>query len=266
MGKYWIELLMTAMMIFSIYLLFRIRQEDERQKDRIQQEYADSIAKQKRINEFADSIGILSFYDITLGSSFNKTIKEMKKNENIYNIVVDDDRCSAHVSIILPEKNKSALMELEVISYQDTVYCINITTDEYEHSIELEKLYLSKYNSDYAVVEKKEFGAVREEECKWTLKNQTISMCTNYLLRVYTYTRDLDSEMRLFGKTKISTNVYFDNFSIQYLDTIISAKVYQMNEEKRKNEDEIYRKEMEEKKRRDSIEKSKRYKNIIQNI
>ena len=91
-------------------------------------------------------------------------------------------------------------------------------------------------------------------------------MCTNYLLRVYTYTRDLDSEMRLFGKTKISTNVYFDNFSIQYLDTIISAKVYQMNEEKRKNEDEIYRKEMEEKKRRDSIEKSKRYKNIIQNI
>ena len=72
--------------------------------------------------------------------------------------------------------------------------------------------------------------------------------------------------MRLFGKTKISTNVYFDNFSIQYLDTIISAKVYQMNEEKRKNENEIYRKEMEEKKRRDSIEKSKRYKNIIQNI
>ena len=86
MMKYLINLFVIFIVSLTVYVFYGlIQSNNERIREK---EIADSLAivKQDRFNAFVKSIGTLSFYDIKLGSSFTKTVKEIQRNNNFNNI------------------------------------------------------------------------------------------------------------------------------------------------------------------------------------
>ena len=80
--KYLINLFVIFIVSLTVYVFYGlIQSNNERIREK---EIADSLAisKQDRFNAFVKSIGTLSFYDIKLGSSFTKTVKEIQRNNN----------------------------------------------------------------------------------------------------------------------------------------------------------------------------------------
>ena len=256
--------------ITTVSILYYISNKIENNKIRIEKEkeYVDSltIAEQQKFCEFVDSIGTLSFYDISLGSSLVNTMKEMKNNKIFSNITNEINKCFAKMNIALPKDDITIPVELNIFAFQDTIYCIKIWIEQYLGSRELKRLYYDKYNLKYATVEEKELGIDREEKYYWNFKEQSITFRTNYLLRKSTYERNLSDERALWGKFNIRDNIYFDFIEIEYLYIPINKIVKKLQEEEYQRKQEILKQEQLIKHKIDSINKSNKTKEIIRNI
>ena len=270
MMKYLINLFVIFIVSLTVYAFYGlIQSNNERIREK---EIADSlaIAKQDRFNAFVKSIGTLSFYDIKLGSSFTKTVKEIQRNNNFNNIEIYHkticDCFSADMSLLLPEEEQPTIIELYVTAYKDSIYSINIYSQNYTISKKLKELYFSKYKLEFAKNKEEEFDINKREEYIWDFNSQSISLQLNYLLSKYSYDWNPDDSRAFWGKTQIKTNLYFDDLNINYLDISIDKIVNRLEEEESKKQKQIHEQEMKEKHKRDSTDKSNKTKQVIQNI
>lgn len=236
-----------------------------------------AIAKQKQFNVYVDSIGNLSFFGIELGASFFDVIKELQNNKNVKNIKTTNKFCTLHCTcnmmILLPNEKQPIPIDLKISSYQDTIYNIIVGTNNYWDSKELKNLYLLKYDLKFASEYNTDYEYdivtrdVRDEKYKWILGNQSLSICMDY----FVYAGGYNTTPKIYletirDKTKIESNIYFNNIEIEYKNDLISKKVSQLNDEERERVHKLYELRKMEMEKQELLEKTNRETNFIKNI
>lgn len=174
--------------------------------------------KQEKLKQYADSTVSLSFKGIELGEPFLKTIKQAKKNGNIYNVKYDKDKISAicNAKIILPNREEALEVDVKIASHQDTITSFLILSTDYDTRETLKELYTSKYKEDYALIE--------DSSIIWTFKNQTLRFTKHITVEEEIYVKD--PNMRAFqNRYGVEKKYYFKSISIIYTDLYHCKKV-----------------------------------------
>lgn len=206
----------------------------------------------EKIKEYADSIVTLSFYDITLNSPFKKTIKELQRNINIKKLTIKNN--VANLQFLMKDAKDSRMeykLNIEILSYQDTICQFTISTTNYSAHTYLQDLYFSKYNRDYSIAPK--FGTNYE---LWEFKNQKIYLLVRTHDEIEYYLKD--PKMRSFeNKYGKKIHTYFDEMEIIYTDYSQMEKydIYLKEEEARANA--TRKKEEKEKKGKEELERKR---------
>lgn len=190
----------------------------------------------KRRNEMADSIVNLSFKGIFLGQPFDNSIKNARKSESIQNVSIYKIDEKIHVAscktkILLPtkeDKENNAVVEVSILSYQDTITRIHITSNDYDTHWALINLYWEKYNWKLAVESKEEESWSEwdtsidiKETHLWTYKNQSVKLTEFKTKKREYYVKDYTT--------------FFDHLEIEYIDSKHTNKynTYRAIKEKR---------------------------------
>lgn len=233
MKKFVYSILSLAILTSFLCVILYTQEQKIKEREIQEKHIADSIAmdKKEKYNVFVESLGTLSFYDISLKSSFTKTTEKIKANSIYQNIKITGENCSATMKIELPSEKGEIPINLWFCSHEDSIFSISISVYQYKGSDYLKQLYYEKYRLEYATEHTDEFHIYRDVTHTWIFDDQSVNISTHYLLRKSTYERDLDSEKMLWGKTNIRDNVYFDYLKIEYQNIPIHEKVTRINEE-----------------------------------
>ena len=226
----------------------------------------------KRRNEMADSIVNLSFKGIFLGQPFDNSIKNARKSESIQNVSIKKIDEKIHVArcktkILLPtkeDKENNAVVEVSILSYQDTITRIYITSNDYDTHSSLKYLYWEKYNRELAVESKEEESWSEwdtsidiKETHLWTYKNQSVKLTEFQTQKREYYVKDA-SKHYYENRYDVSYTTFFDHLEIEYIDSKHTNKynTYRAIKEKREKilADSIKHIEDSIKKIKDSIE------------
>lgn len=191
---------------------------------------AERLAKQARLQKYADSTVALSFKGIELGQPFLKTVQEARKKGSIYALSYGKDRKSAtcKATVNLPDKEKPLEVDIMIASYQDTITSFVVMSEDYDTHNDLERLYESKYDGDffegeYSTKENEEqYWGDRVERSKsnstiWTFKNQSIRYTTFLTEKRENYVKnpEMRSPQNRYG---IKYTNYFKAVTIIYTD------------------------------------------------
>lgn len=230
------------------------------------------IEHENNIKKLADSTVSLSFYGVSLGEPFKKTIAEIKNNNNFHNVTYankDKTVCRAKVSMTLPSRTEPLLVDLQISSYQDTITSFIIASEDYDTHYSLIGIFKDKYNTDFSTDESEEddygdnLSVSGHESYLWTFKNQSIRVSNFYEEKKEYYIKD-PTKSYFYNRYGIKYNKYFKMVTIIYIDLEQEKKIEEINKkekEKQRLENEKKRIEEEkqklEKKKQDSIMREK---------
>ncbi len=228
---------------------------------------AERLAKQARLQQYADSTVALSFKGIELGQPFLKTVQEARKRGSIYDLSYDKGRNSAtcKAKVNLPNKETPLEVDVKIASYQDTITSFLVMSKDYDTHEDLEHLYGSKYDGDiwggYSTREneEQEWGD-RVERSKsystiWTFKNQSIRYTTFLTEKRENYVKnpEMRSPQNRYG---IKYTNYFQAVTVIYTDFYHYKKAEDYELAKKKEEARLYEIERRKRATADSIKKA----------
>lgn len=261
--KYIVKLISIALAFTCIACNNPQKKEAEVWEQKMQ---AKRLAKQARLQEYADSTVALSFKGIELGQPFLKTVQEARKKGSIYALSYGKDResatCKATVNLL--DKEKPLEVDIMIASYQDTITSFVVMSEDYDTHNDLERLYISKYDGTegrYSTDENEEQDwGDRVERSKsystiWTFKNQSIRYTTFLTEKRENYVKnpEMRSPQNRYG---IKYTNYFKAVTIIYTDFYHCKKVEDYELAIKKEEARLREIEKRKQARADSIKKA----------
>lgn len=263
--NYIVKLLSVALACMCIACNNPQRKEAKEWEQKMQ---AERLAKQARLQQYADSTVALSFKGIELGQPFLTTLQQARKKGSIYALSYGKDRTSAtcKAKVNLPEKEKPLEVDIMIASYQDTITSFVVMSEDYDTHNDLERLYKSKYDGDffegeYSTTESEEQDwGDRVERSKsnsriWTFKNQSLRYTTFLTEKRENYIKnpEMRSPENRYG---IKYTNYFKAVTIIYTDFYHYQKAEEYENALKQEEARIREIERKKKAKADSIKRA----------